>query len=286
MSQIALETGWGQHVIPGTNNPGNIKATGAGGTAAVYNALGTSSNYQQFPTLAAGVDAMGSLLARKYAGGQNLQGYAEDPNYQSKIGGVAKTLQKYASDWLGYATGSTSANAGESTPAQRSYSNAANGPSPPPTVKPMAAPKGNAGGPAAAPDDDIFAPSNVGYGATQRAQQNAQAPNAAPAPASAAPAAAPAAPADPDADIFAPLKVRIAPIGAPAAPAASPAAPAAPGGAPMPPSPAAAPGAPTPAPGAPAAPAGPPTFVDQSKHQVGHFGRDAAQVAGMPFGMD
>lgn len=261
MSQIALETGWGQHVIPGTNNPGNLKATGAGGASAVDNALGTSSNYQQFPSLAAGVDAMGSLLARKYQGGQNLHGYAEDPNYNSKLGGVAKTLQKYASDWLGYATGSTSAQASELTPEQRGmgarYQNAANGPNPPPSVNPAPAPAS-----AAAPKDaDPWAAAAAKYSQPDSKPSADEAdPWAAAAKKYGAPAPAPAT----------------------AAPAtAPPAAPGVPGGAAMPPSPAAAPAAPMPAAAAPPAPApAAPTFMDQLGHQAGLFGRDVAQVAG------
>jgi hypothetical protein len=160
LSQIALETGYGKSVIPGTNNPGNLKQTGGGGVAAIDNALGTSGNYQQFPSMAAGVDAMGSLLARRYGGGSNLSGYAEDPNYAGKISGVGQTLQKYASNVLGMMTGSTSANAGELTPAQRAYASAANGPTPPPTAKGAQAAQQQA-----APQGDPWAAFKKDYGA-------------------------------------------------------------------------------------------------------------------------
>jgi len=96
LSQIALETGFGKHVIPGSNNPGNIKQFGGGGVSAVDNQTGTTDNYHAYPTLEAGVDAMGSLLARKYAGGTNLTGYAEDPNYQAKLQKVGAQLDAAA----------------------------------------------------------------------------------------------------------------------------------------------------------------------------------------------
>lgn len=167
LSQIALETGYGKSVIPGTNNPGNIKQFGGGGVSAVDNMLGTSDRYRAYDSLGAGVDAMGSLLARRYGGGSNLKGYAEDPNYMQKIGGVGNTLAKYASDVLGFVTGSRNAYGDELTPAQRAYANAQGGPNPPPASATgrglmTSARAANFGpGQQQQTDDDIFAPSKA-----------------------------------------------------------------------------------------------------------------------------
>lgn len=230
LSQIALETGYGRSVIPGTNNPGNIKQFGGGGVSAVDNMLGTSDRYRAYDSLGAGVDAMGSLLARRYGGGSNLKGYAEDPNYMQKIGGVGNTLAKYASDVLGFVTGSRNAYGDEPSPAQRAYANAQGGPNPPPAsatgrnvmtsaraanfgpgqqqqtdddiFAPSKASPANAGDTGSgqtaghADDSDIFGTSKVsGYGPAVEARKQAQAGAgaAASAPAGATPATAPAA---------------------------------------------------------------------------------------------
>jgi hypothetical protein len=160
LSQWALETGYGKSIIPGSNNLGNIKGQGV---SARDNMLGTTDSYQAYDSPAAGAAGYGDLLNRRYPGvegtrtpqafGQALQkgGYAEDPDYVKKIGGVSDTLQRYASNVLGALTGSTSAQAGELTPAQRAYASAASGPTPPPVAKQQQSAsakqqQGNAGG--------------------------------------------------------------------------------------------------------------------------------------------
>ena len=162
LSQWALETGYGKSIIPGTHNLGNIKDTSGGGVAARDNALGTVDKYRAYASPEAGAADYGSLLSRRYpdvagtrdpvAFGRALQagGYAQDPNYPSKIGGVQKTLQKYASDVLSFATGSTPARADELTPQQRGYVNAQGGPLPPPGAK-LTPPRAGGAAPASAP---------------------------------------------------------------------------------------------------------------------------------------
>ncbi|HEX3573816.1 MAG TPA: glucosaminidase domain-containing protein, partial [Rhodopila sp.] len=163
LSQWALETGYGKSIIPGTNNLGNIKGPGV---AATDNQLGTSDQYRAYDSPQAGAAGYGDLLARNYPGvsgtttpqqfGQAVQagGYAQDPHYVEKLGGVANTLQRYASNVLGAMTGSTNAYGDTTTPAQRAYSNAVNGPNPPPSARAGAAGQRK---PSSA-SDDIFAP--------------------------------------------------------------------------------------------------------------------------------
>ena len=226
LSQWALETGYGKSIIPGTNNLGNIKQTGAGGVAATDNQLGTTDRYRAYDSPAAGAAGYGDLLARRYPGVSGTQtpqqfaqavqagGYAEDPRYAEKLGGVANTLQRYASNVLGAMTGSGSAMAGELTPAQRAYSNAINGPTPPPGARAGAQRGGQRGQQPADPTADIFAPppwAARNAGSSSSGQQGG----------------------DPTADIFAaPAWAAQAGAGgsgnAPAAPAQGPAAPAAP----------------------------------------------------------
>ena len=228
LSQWALETGYGKSIVPGTNNLGNVKQVGPGGVAARDNALGTTDRYAAYATPQAGAQGFGNVVTGdRYAGARGItdpvaygtalqkSGYAQDPNYGSKIGGVANTLQKYASDVFGMLTGSTSAQAGELTPAQRNYSNAQGGPAFPAKPQPQQAPKKD-------PTDDIFAPSKAGI---------PMAGVSAPMPAS--PGAAPASMPQPkvddsglDTDIFKPSKAYQAPAPA-AGPAAAPQAPAA-----------------------------------------------------------
>ena len=164
LAQWGLETGYGKSVIPGTNNLGNIKGAGV---SAVDNQLGTTDSYRAYASPAAGAAGYGDLLARNYPGvagtqtpqqfGQAVQagGYAQDPRYVEKLGGVANTLQRYASNVLGALTGSTNAYGDETTPAMRAYANAVNGPTPPPTAR-AGAQRG--GQKPADPTADIFAP--------------------------------------------------------------------------------------------------------------------------------
>lgn len=251
LSQWALETGYGKSIIPGSNNLGNIKDVSGGGVAARDSQLGTVDKYRAYDSPQAGAQGYGDLMSRRYgnvagitdpvAFGNKLAagGYAEDKNYGQKIGGVAATLRKYADTMLSTLTGSTSAQAGELTPAQRAYQGAQGGPAfpAPPPPKPASAPAPAAGG--AAPNDPWAAAAAKYSQPDSKPSADEADPWAAAAKKYGAPAAAPAT----------------------AAPAtAPPAAPGVPGGAAMPPSPVAAPAAPMPAAGAPPAPAPAPAF--------------------------
>lgn len=107
LGQLGIETGWGKHVIPGTNNLGNIKDFSGGGTAATDNQTGSTDNYRTYKT----PDAFGSdyvsLLSRKYPGALNTGndatafatalkngGYAEDPHYVTKVSAAVSMLRK------------------------------------------------------------------------------------------------------------------------------------------------------------------------------------------------
>lgn len=102
-----LETGWGKSVIPGTNNLGNMKMPQGqkGGVAATDNQLGTTDQYQQFPNQQGFGDAYASLLANHYkaalgtgtdahatAEALKAGGYAQDPNYVSKLTNAASQV--------------------------------------------------------------------------------------------------------------------------------------------------------------------------------------------------
>lgn len=96
LSQWGVETGWGKSVVPGTNNLGNIKDFSGGGVAARDNMTGSLDRYRKFGSTDEFADHYVDLMKRKYKGvlgaGANgrkfaagLGGYAEDPNYGSKI---------------------------------------------------------------------------------------------------------------------------------------------------------------------------------------------------------
>lgn len=110
-SQFALETNWGKSVIPGTNNLGNIKATGwKGKTASARdNMLGTTDSYRAYDSLTESAADYARLIKKNYpdalnAGNdpeafakalQNGRGgrqYAEDPDYVRKLKGIHKNL--------------------------------------------------------------------------------------------------------------------------------------------------------------------------------------------------
>jgi hypothetical protein len=92
------ETGWGKSVIPGTNNLGNVKDFTGGGVSATDNMTGEAGNYRAFANPNDFADHYVSLISRKYpgavgtgadvgkfAGALSAGGYAEDPNYASKV---------------------------------------------------------------------------------------------------------------------------------------------------------------------------------------------------------
>lgn len=107
LGQLGLETGWGKHVIPGTNNLGNIKDFSGGGTAATDNQTGSTDNYRTYETPDAFGADYASLLTRKYPAALNTGsdatafatalkngGYAEDPKYASKVSSAVEMLKK------------------------------------------------------------------------------------------------------------------------------------------------------------------------------------------------
>lgn len=104
LGKWGLETGWGKSVIPGTNNIGNIKGPGV---AAVDNMTGSNDQYKAYATPEAFGSDYAGLLQRKYPNamntGENAQafasalqkgGYAEDPQYASKVSGAVNTVRK------------------------------------------------------------------------------------------------------------------------------------------------------------------------------------------------
>jgi hypothetical protein len=106
LGQWGLETGWGKSVVPGTHNLGNIKDFSGGGAAATDNQTGSTDKYRAYADPNAFADDFTSLIARKYQGALNsgsdaskygtvLQsgGYAQDPNYASKLAGAASTVR-------------------------------------------------------------------------------------------------------------------------------------------------------------------------------------------------
>ncbi len=107
LGQWGLETGWGKSVVPGTNNLGNIKSTAASGpgVAATDNQLGTSDQYQKFASPQDFANAYTNLLTNKYSGALNTGtdahatatalkagGYAQDPDYVSKLTNATSTV--------------------------------------------------------------------------------------------------------------------------------------------------------------------------------------------------
>lgn len=95
-AQLGIETGWGKHIIGGTNNLGNIKDFSGGGVDAKDNMLGTTDKYRKFNTVDDFADHYSQLMARKFpnvlgAGddvkqfADGLHGYAQDPHYANKI---------------------------------------------------------------------------------------------------------------------------------------------------------------------------------------------------------
>ena len=99
LAQYALESGYGKSTV-GANNYFNIKGTGNGG-------------YQNYTSKAESFDAYGKLLSgerytsktssatnvQEYVQGVKNAGYAEDPNYVSKVMGVvtSNNLTQYDS---------------------------------------------------------------------------------------------------------------------------------------------------------------------------------------------
>lgn len=105
LAQFGHETGWGQSIVPGTNNLGNIKDLSGKGVGATDNMTGSKDKYMQFATPEAFADHYADLITRKYPGavgaGSDMQqfaaalkqgGYAQDPNYVNGLMGAYNTL--------------------------------------------------------------------------------------------------------------------------------------------------------------------------------------------------
>lgn len=97
LAQWGLETGWGKSVIPGTNNLGNIKDFSGKGVEAVDNMTKSRDKYRAYDTVDAFAEDYVSLIKKRYptaVGQKTVQGfaqalkdggYAEDPEYVSKL---------------------------------------------------------------------------------------------------------------------------------------------------------------------------------------------------------
>ncbi|WP_321842692.1 glucosaminidase domain-containing protein [Burkholderia cepacia] len=102
LGQWGLETGWGKSVVPGTNNLGNIKGRGV---AATDNQTGATDQYRAYSSPAQFSADFSNVIANRFPGavgsgpdaiayanalkpGQQ-GGYAEDPQYVSKLAGAA-----------------------------------------------------------------------------------------------------------------------------------------------------------------------------------------------------
>lgn len=106
LGQWGLETGWGKSVIPGTNNLGNMKVKqGQQGVSATDNQTGSNDQYQQFQNPGDFANAYTQLLQSNYKGALNTGtdanatakalkagGYAQDPNYVSKLTNAASMV--------------------------------------------------------------------------------------------------------------------------------------------------------------------------------------------------
>ena len=106
LGQWGEETGYGKKVIPGTNNLGNIKGAGV---SARDNQLGTTDTYAKFDNPDAFADNYADLIQRKYPNAvgagkdidkftSGLKGYAQDPQYASKIKGASNRVGEITAD--------------------------------------------------------------------------------------------------------------------------------------------------------------------------------------------
>ncbi|MEZ0602935.1 glucosaminidase domain-containing protein [Paraburkholderia sp. IW21] len=119
--QLALETGYGKSVIPGTNNLGNIKSTTGKGVSATDNQTGSNDVYAAYPSTDDFANSYVNLIKNKYPNAVGAKdatsfatalkagGYAQDPKYVGKVSGAANIM----SNVLGAITGSSNANASE-----------------------------------------------------------------------------------------------------------------------------------------------------------------------------
>ena len=100
--QWVLESGWGKHLPPGSNNPFGIKAVGDQPFVSVMTTEyihGTATQIEQrfraYPTLKDAFDAHGSLIATGAPYGAVFEQYESDQNILTFIRGVAS---HYATD--------------------------------------------------------------------------------------------------------------------------------------------------------------------------------------------
>lgn len=132
LGQWGLETGWGKSIVPGTNNLGNIKDFAGGGVAATDNMTGSRDKYRAYDSPDAFADDYVSLIQRKYPGAVGAKtpeqfaaalksgGYAEDPNYTSKVVKATQMTQPKGLLQRGVEAIIPSANAAE-TPAKSQF---------------------------------------------------------------------------------------------------------------------------------------------------------------------
>ena len=122
LGQWGLETGWGSSVIPGTNNLGNIKDFSGRGVKATDNMTGSRDAYRAYDTPQQFGDDFVNLMARRYsnaigagadakkfATALKSRGYAEDPDYVSKIAGTTNLVRKVADGLLTAVSGTAHA---------------------------------------------------------------------------------------------------------------------------------------------------------------------------------
>lgn len=111
LAQWALETAWGEKIIPGTNNLGNIKDFTGKGPKATDNMTGSVDSYRTYSDSDAFADGFVDFLKgpryKKVPGSDTPQdyfnflhkaGYAEDPDYVSKGVSISKTVRNAMSD--------------------------------------------------------------------------------------------------------------------------------------------------------------------------------------------
>lgn len=198
----------GENLAKFGNAPDALRAYNSGWNKSAWNNPETNNYVAQIT----GGQAPQAAQRGGSSGGAAPQ-YASYANTPTNLG-VGGTMRNYANSVLGFLTGSTSAQAGELTPAQRAYGNATNGPSPPPSAPKPATASGASAGQGNA-NADPFADLNSKFSPTPTGGSKAT-------------------PADPFADLnaqFAP-PTAAAPAAAPQAGASAPAAPMAPANAP------------------------------------------------------
>lgn len=102
LAQFGLETGWGKHVIPGTNNLGNIKGPGVPATDSM---TGSRDQYRAYASPEDFANDFAELITKRYgkaigagddpvrfASALKAGGYAEDPAYVMKVAAAHKAL--------------------------------------------------------------------------------------------------------------------------------------------------------------------------------------------------